>query len=128
MVVRAVALPFFAYASVLVAFSLPPSSLLVLAALFIGLLIVVISPVAFAAALYWRKRKGSRETLSLVGRTASVEEPLSPEGSVLVGGELWRALSASGVHVARGRANVRVVGARGHLLVVVESDNTDAPG
>jgi membrane-bound ClpP family serine protease len=71
-------------------------------------------------ALWSRKRRSAREPLALVGRAASVAEPLSPEGSVLVGGELWPALSDSGRHVGRGRANVRVVGARGHLLVVAE--------
>lgn len=123
MLLRAVALPFFASAPPRVLFSLTTTQLLLLASLSCALLLL-----ALAAALYLRKRKGSREALSLVGRTASVEEPLSPEGSVLVGGELWRAVSASGAHVGRGRANVRVVGARGHLLLVVESGDADAQG
>ncbi|HYO62730.1 MAG TPA: NfeD family protein [Pyrinomonadaceae bacterium] len=65
-----------------------------------------------------RHRKASTGSLSPVNRTASVTEPLAPEGAVLVGGELWRARTRDGEHVGRGRANVLVVGARGHLLEV----------
>jgi len=66
-----------------------------------------------------RRRKASGEDFALVGRLASVEEALSPEGSVIVDGELWRARVA-GRHgrVETGRLNVRVVGARGHFLEV----------
>jgi len=64
------------------------------------------------------KRKSSRLPLRLVGRVASVERALEPEGFVLVGGELWRARSRGGVSVGRGLSNVRVVGARDCVVEV----------
>ena len=72
------------------------------------------------AAVGSRHKKSSRGAFALVGRLASVEEPLTPEGSVLVGGELWRAhaRTRAGLGVGSGRLNVRVTGARGHLLEV----------
>jgi membrane-bound serine protease (ClpP class) len=75
-----------------------------------------------------RHKKSSRAELSLVGRLASVEVPLIPEGSVLVDGELWRARVVDAVgRVGRGRANVRVTGARGHLLEVEPVDRSALP-
>ena len=65
-----------------------------------------------------RHRKASAGELTLVGALASVVEPLEPEGAVLVRGELWRARAADGARIEAGRQNVRVVGARGHLLSV----------
>jgi membrane protein implicated in regulation of membrane protease activity len=84
-----------------------------------GLLFILL-----AAALWWRKRGASRAGLTLVGRVASVERELNPEGHVLIDGELWPARTLSGRRVGRGPAKVRVVGARGHLLEVepVEPD------
>lgn len=85
-------------------------------------------PLALASAALWcRKRRLAHAPLAPVGRAASVEETLSPEGSVLVSGELWRARSASGRHVARGSTGVRVVGARGHLLIVAGPGDTEKP-
>jgi membrane-bound ClpP family serine protease len=69
-------------------------------------------------ALRSRRGKKSAGNLSLINRTGSVIKPLNPEGAVMVGGELWRARTSSGERVACGEANVRVVGARGHLLEV----------
>ena len=69
-------------------------------------------------ALWWLKRKASRSGLNLVGRVASVERELNPEGHVFIDGELWPARTPSGRRVGRGPAKVRVVGARGHLLEV----------
>jgi membrane protein implicated in regulation of membrane protease activity len=65
-----------------------------------------------------RHRKTSRLPLNLVGRVGSVERALSPEGFVLVGGELWPARARGGARIGRGRANVRVVGAGGCALEV----------
>ena len=70
------------------------------------------------AALWWRKRRASRSGLYLVGRLASVERELNPEGHVLIDGELWPALARTPARVERGPLNVRVVGVRGHLLEV----------
>jgi membrane-bound serine protease (ClpP class) len=64
-----------------------------------------------------RHKKAATGELHLVGAVALVETNLEPEGSVLVRGELWRARSLSGANLKRGR-DVRVVGARGHLLEV----------
>ena len=62
-----------------------------------------------------REQKYSRLPLNLVGRVASVERALAPEGFVMVEGELWRA--RGGATCERG-ARVRVVGARGCVLLV----------
>ena len=75
-------------------------------------------------ALRSRRKKSARGDFALLGRLASVEEPLGPVGSVLVDGELWRARVADPERgaVGRGRSNVRVTGARGHLLLVEPLD------
>ena len=65
-----------------------------------------------------RHKKSSRLPFKVVGRVASVERPLSPEGFVLVDGELWPARTRAGEAVGKGRNNVRVVGASGHVLEV----------
>ena len=65
-----------------------------------------------------QKKKSSRLPLRLVGRVASVERELEPEGFVLVGGELWRARLRGGGRIGRGRSNVRVVGARDCVVEV----------
>ncbi|MDT7690626.1 MAG: NfeD-like C-terminal, partner-binding [Acidobacteriota bacterium] len=65
-----------------------------------------------------RQKKLSRLPLRLVGRVASVEQSLCPEGFVLVGGELWRARVRGVGVVRRGRSNVRVIGASGCVLMV----------
>ena len=89
-------------------------------ALLIPLLAFSASALAFLAyiALHSRRKKSSLKPLRLVGRLASVEKDLSPEGFILVGGELWPARARSGASIVRGSANVRVVGARGHHLEV----------
>ncbi|MDT7780844.1 MAG: NfeD-like C-terminal, partner-binding [Acidobacteriota bacterium] len=65
-----------------------------------------------------RRKKSSRLPLRLVGRIASVERPLNPEGFVLIDGELWRARVRGESCVEGVRASVRVVGARGCALEV----------
>lgn len=83
----------------------------------VGGLIIVLATLA----MLLRHRKATQAPVDLVGRIASVEIVLAPEGAVLVGGELWRARSRTGAHIARGRRNVRIVGASAHLLEVEES-------
>lgn len=78
----------------------------------VGLLIAII----WVAALS-RHKKAATDRLDLTAAVAVVETTLKPEGSVLIGGELWRARSHSGERVERGQT-VRVVGASGHLLEV----------
>jgi membrane protein implicated in regulation of membrane protease activity len=89
-------------------------------ALLIPLLALFASALAFLAyvALHSRHKKSSLEPLRLVGRVASVEKDLSPEGFILVDGELWPARVRGGASIMRASANVRVVGASGHHLEV----------
>jgi len=76
---------------------------------------------AYVAAVS-RHKKASQQPFSLTGRVGSVERALTPEGFVMIDGELWRASARGGVEVGRGESNVRVVGARGHLLEVEPLD------
>src|ERR1044072_3663709 len=65
-----------------------------------------------------RQKKYSRAPLNLVGRVASVERALEPEGFVLIAGELWRARVRGVESIERDGRRVRVVGASGCVLVV----------
>jgi membrane-bound serine protease (ClpP class) len=91
---------------------LPPLiSLLIIAAPAVALLVYV----AHASR---QKKKFSLLPFNLVGRVASVERALEPEGFVLIGGELWRARVRGEETVGRGVSKVRVVGASGCVLEV----------
>ena len=81
---------------------------IVLAAAFIILAVMLLS----------RHRKSATGALNLVGAAGSVTSPLAPEGTVLIGGEVWPARSDTGAEIPVGRDNVRVVGSRAHLLIV----------
>jgi membrane-bound serine protease (ClpP class) len=87
-----------------------------------GTLLIILSSAALLLLAYVvhlsRHKKSSRLPLRLVGRLASVERPLEPEGFVLLDGELWPARTRTGESVGRGSSNVRVVGASGHRLEV----------
>ncbi|MGH9900365.1 MAG: NfeD family protein [Pyrinomonadaceae bacterium] len=92
-----------------------------IASVLLSVVILTLSALAFRLtliAMSSRHKKSSTGELRLLNCLASVTEPLDPEGAVMVRGELWRARSRTGARVSRGRANVRVVGARGHLLEV----------
>ena len=91
-----------------------------MSALLLPLLFLAATAVALAAyvAAVSRHKKASQEPFCLTGRVGSVERPLSPEGFVMIDGELWRARARGGVEVGRGGSNVRVVGAQGCLLEV----------
>jgi membrane-bound serine protease (ClpP class) len=65
-----------------------------------------------------RHKKTSKRMPVLVGRIATVERALEPEGFVLVEGELWRARLREGHGVARVSESMRVVGASGYVLEV----------
>jgi membrane-bound serine protease (ClpP class) len=60
----------------------------------------------------------------MVGCTATAMEPLSPEGHVLVEGEIWRAVAAE--PVAAG-ARLRVVSHEQQLLKVVPAAGPGSP-
>ncbi|MDQ3258867.1 MAG: NfeD family protein, partial [Acidobacteriota bacterium] len=83
-------------------------------AFFVGAALTLLIAVAGIS----RHRKASPEIIRLIGALASVEKELTPEGAVLVRGELWRARTSGDVIVGRGRDNVRVVGLSNHLLIV----------
>jgi membrane-bound ClpP family serine protease len=85
--------------------------------LLIIILAAILLPLAYVIHLS-RHKKASRLPLRLVGRLASVETPLTPEGFVMLDGELWPARSCTGESVVQGRANVRVKGASGCRLEV----------
>lgn len=89
-------------------------------ALLISLLVVSAPAVALAAYIIHssRQKKYSRSPLKLVGRVASVERALAPEGFVLIEGELWRARVRGVASVEGGGSRVRVVGASGCVLDV----------
>jgi membrane-bound serine protease (ClpP class) len=72
----------------------------------------------FYVALLSRHKKSSSRPLRLIGRVATVERDLQPEGFVLVEGELWRARLRGGAEVVGARASVRVKGASGCALEV----------
>jgi membrane-bound serine protease (ClpP class) len=61
---------------------------------------------------------------ALVGSTASAMEPLSPEGHVLVEGEIWRAVASEPVDKG---AKLRVIGHEEYLLRVAPSDAAKPP-
>jgi membrane-bound serine protease (ClpP class) len=62
-----------------------------------------------------RRMKSRVGVSALVGRSASAMEPLTPEGHVLVEGEIWRAVANQ--PIAAG-APVQVVGCEQYLLHV----------
>jgi len=81
---------------------------------------ILLSVAAFAAlivvALYVHKRNSTGD-IKLVGEIAQVDTKLDPEGTVIVGGELWRAKAKNGAHVSE-RTRVRVVAFIDHLALV----------
>ena len=79
--------------------------------------------------LWNRTVRGRRKQVgagTLIGRTATVVSPFSPEGQVRLDGEVWAARSAKGVAE---HDSVRVVG-RDRLTLIVEpvSEPTDHAG
>ncbi len=68
----------------------------------LGLLLI-----ALISFLSLRKRFANRD-LRLIGEAARVETTLMPDGTVIIGGELWPARSIDGLVIAS-RRRVRVV-------------------
>lgn len=85
---------------------------------------VLVGVTAFATlvvvALYLHKKAGAGD-IKLIGELAQVDTKLDPEGTVIVCGDLWRARSKDGAHISA-RAQVRVVGFEGHLVLVEVCD------
>jgi membrane-bound serine protease (ClpP class) len=70
-----------------------------------------------ALAAISRHKKSATGVIQLIGSRAQVDSPLTPEGTVLIKGELWRARSSDGSKIAS-QTMVRVVRLSGHLVVV----------
>lgn len=85
--------------------------------LLIGILILIALPALGLVLALYRHKKGATANIKLIGEIARVGDALAPEGTVFVGGELWRAKSKDGSHIAA-NAPVRVVGFEGHLALV----------
>jgi membrane-bound serine protease (ClpP class) len=85
----------------------------------------VITVLLLRLAVRARRMKSRLGADALVGSSANAMEPLSPEGHVLVEGEIWRAI-ASGP-VATGAA-LRVVGHDAYLLRVEPIHEVTRPG
>ncbi|WP_109488123.1 NfeD family protein [Occallatibacter savannae] len=75
-------------------------------------------------ALKARRMKSRLGADALVGSEASAMEPLSPEGHVLVEGEIWRAVASE--PVAQG-ARLRVIGHEQYLLRVTPVESAATP-
>lgn len=71
---------------------------------------------AIVIALYRHKRKSSGE-VRLIGELCQLNTNLSPDGTVIVQGELWPARSIDGTFIAPPDL-ARVVGTQDHLLLV----------
>ena len=72
--------------------------------------------IAMVVALSLRKRFVNRD-LRLIGQSARVETTLTPDGTVIVGGELWPARSIDGLVIAS-QHRVLVVGVDDLSLLV----------
>ena len=75
---------------------------------------------AIVLALY-RHKKASTGPIQVIGQTGVVASHLSPEGTVLVHGELWRARSRDS-SALEDKTEIRVVGVEGHLFIVERCD------
>ena len=87
----------------------------------LAILVVILISLLLAGlvvALALRKRFADRD-LRLIGKPARVETPLTPDGTVIIGGELWSARSVNGL-VIPSEYTVRVV-AIDNLSLLVEA-------
>ena len=81
------------------------------------LIVGVCLAILFIVVAMSRHKKSATSEITLIGSRARVDSPLTPEGTVLVHGELWRARSVDGINIAA-HTVVQVVGLNGHLLLV----------
>ena len=65
----------------------------------------------------WKHKKSGTGKVQVLGANALVESELNPEGTVLIGGELWRARSLDGTTIPANQ-RVEVAGLEGHLVLV----------
>ena len=81
---------------------------------------VAVLATAIVIALYAHKKAGAG-VIKLIGEVGYVDTELTPIGTVIVSGELWRARSKDGTRLPT-RARVRVVGFADQLAVVEPSE------
>ena len=86
----------------------------IVVAIALGLMLI-----GLVAALSLRKRLANPD-LRLIGESCRVETTLTPEGTVIIRGELWPARSTDGVITSQRR--VRVVGVNNLALLVEPCD------
>lgn len=82
----------------------------------LAILIFVVG-LAVLVAVESRRRKLKPRNSELIGAQGLVTSTLSPEGAILIDGELWRARSIDQRSIPA-TANVRVVNVEDHLLLV----------
>jgi membrane-bound ClpP family serine protease len=82
----------------------------------IAVFVLVLLLITLIGVLSLRKRFDNGD-LPLIGESGRVETTLTPEGTVIVGGELWAARSTDGLVIASQR-RVRVVGVDDLSLLV----------
>lgn len=78
--------------------------------------IVVFAIASLLLAMLSRRHKLHPST-SPIGATGVVDEPVDPQGTIIIEGEVWLALSANAKHYPKG-ATVEVVGFKQHFLLV----------
>jgi membrane-bound serine protease (ClpP class) len=108
----------------LVAAPIPQLGVSPLVAIALGLAFGGITVFLLRLVVRARRRKALIGADAMVGHAATAMEPLSPEGHVLVEGEIWRAVAAE--PVAAG-ARVRVVSHEQQLLNVVPAGGPGSP-
>ena len=91
--------------------------------LVLGILAACFAAVSIVAVVRSQRRKQAAGRETMIGRTASVQIPLDPEGTVLVDGELWHA-RAPKQRIEPG-AHVTIVGIDGLMLSVKVKEVTD---
>ncbi|HEV8369579.1 MAG TPA: NfeD family protein [Pyrinomonadaceae bacterium] len=85
------------------------------------LIIATVALLPAALGVYFsRRHKRHPSANPLISSSAIVDRPLSPNGSVLINGELWLACSANGKSIPTG-SRVTIVGINQHLLLVSQS-------
>jgi membrane protein implicated in regulation of membrane protease activity len=90
---------------------------------FVGFQLAIIASLLLLVlvTLLWLRKRFRNNEQQLVGASAHVETTLSPDGTVIVGGELWPARSSDGLIITRQRG-VKVVGVDALCLVVEACD------
>ncbi len=78
---------------------------------------LVIALVVLWIAVSSRRQKRFASSSNLIGATAIVNQPLTPKGSVIVEGEVWLAIAASGETLPT-NVSVKVVGIQEQFLMV----------